>query len=832
MEKMVSVIIPAYNVEQYIFECVDSVLTQTYQNFEILIVNDGSADNTYDCMKTLAAIDNRIRIFTSENKGQGYQRNRMVEQAQGDYILFLDADDYLEPHTLELCVKRMNEDQSDLVFFDFKYYFEKTKKLNYKNKEMFFGRKTLEGKDCLLLLSISPYFSVNRLYSKAFLQKNHIQYGEGYLYEDNPFIVATAFYAKRISIIHSPLYVVRRNENSSTQTNTNTGVHSQGFLRSIEQCKAILQQSPYKNHYHYYRYALERYFLYVRTRIPKKLIKPFTKDFLAMLSDVDIQLVSKKYKPMNFCVKHNIFKKQKYTLFKLFTTYFIKLRPRIKRVIGLLKRKKNTVVNRIKNKIKNARNKPVFPNQSKEYKRYLKSPLKENTLLFLGFDFRYTGNSRYLFELMMKNPGDKTIYFATSDKSVDAKYRLEPYSKEFYKIMATAGVLVFESWIPASFRKRANTTWIQLWHGTPLKKMLFDSEETEIITKKDAHKINKYNDIQKWDFLVTDCVNINPYFETSFLTPKKQLLPCGYPRVKYLVDHKNDEALKNQIKEKYGIAKDKKIVVYLPTWRDYNYGKTKDIDNGYLLDTKLFQEKLGDEYLVIDKNHVFLNTAPTANQDMETQELLLIADTLVTDYSSVMYDAFAVDIPVAIYCNDFEKYQNSRGVYPELWEDLKPYVSETIDSLCQMIRGYTFGEAYETVKERYCFKDNVSWLLTIIDNALASQTSKKRVLFVAEVDAKTGLSANTLTSIRRAGEYADQLYVVLKEVNGNCAELHPYKFELESLDTVHRVLIQQDGDLNDILQRNHIHAIVMEDTPENRNAYENGYRQYRGIFIK
>lgn len=828
---MVSVIIPAYNVEQYIFECVDSVLTQTYQNFEIIIVNDGSADNTYHCMQTLAAMDSRIKIFDSENRGQGYQRNKMLEYAQGDYILFLDSDDYLEPHTLEVCVKRITEDQSDLVYFDWKYYSEKAGRFNYKNKEMFFGRKTLEGNDCLLLLSISPYFSVNRLYDKAFLKDNQIRYGEGHLYEDNPFIVATAFYAKKISIIHSPLYVVRVSETSSTKSGTNTDVHYYGFLKSVELCKEILQQKPDEKHYYYYRYALERYFLYIRSRIPAQMQKQFTKEFLELLGDVDIKPIYPGDRIMNLFLRHKVFKKKKVLLPNLINFYYTKVRSKRKKVRLFVKKHKTAMVTGLKNGMRKLRHKPIPPNQSKEYREFLTHPLEENTVLFLGFDFRYTGNSRYLYELMMQNPGDKTIYFATKDPSVDTDHRLEPYSIAFYEVLATAQVLIFESWTPPTFRKRLNATWIQLWHGTPLKKMLFDSEETEIITQRDVHKINKYIDIQKWDYLVTDSVNINPYFETSFLTPKKQLLPCGYPRVKYLADNQNNEALKKKIKEKYGIDPQKEIVVYLPTWRDYNYGKTTNVDNDYLLDTPKFQEQLGDHYLVIDKNHSYLNTAPTAHQDMETQELLLIADFLVTDYSSVMYDAFAMDIPVAIYCNDFEKYQNSRGVYPELWEDLKPYVSETIDGLCQMIRGYTFGEAYQLVKERYCFKDNVAWLLNIIDNALNSHSSQKRVLYSAKVDVEKGISAQTLASIRRAAEYADQLYVVLWEINGNAVGLYSYKFELEAMNTVHRVLIQQDEDLSELLQRNHINAIVMEDTPENRAVYQNKYRQYEGIFI-
>lgn len=830
MNEMISILIPAYNVQNYINKCIDSVLTQTYQNFEIIIVNDGSTDNTYEQMEFLQMMDSRIKIFDSVNKGQGYQRNRMLEIARGDYVLFLDSDDYLEPRTLELALNRIVEDQSDFVYFDWKYYYDKNGRFNYLNTERIFGRKTLEGDDCLLFLSISPYFSVNRLYSREFLVSNNIKYGEGHIYEDNPFIVATAFYAKKISIIHSPLYVVRVSENSSTKSNTDSDFHYQGFIKSVQMCRDILKQKPDDRHYYYYKYALTRYFVYIRARIPKHLRKQFTRDFLETLSDIELHDIPKNDKVMKFLIKHKVFKKKKTAYLRLLTYYFKDLKPKKRKFKNSLRGKKNRIFASLKKPFKKAENQLTPPNQSKEYKEFLKLDVTSNTVLFLGFDFRYTGNSRYLFEMMIRDPGEKVIYFATEDEAVDEQYRLQPYSVKFYEILATANILIFESWTLPTFRKRLYATWIQLWHGTPLKKMLFDSEEAEIITIRKKHKINKYIDIQKWDHLVTDTPEINRYFETSFLFPEKKFISCGYPRVKYLVDNKDNEALKKEIKEKYNICGDKEIVVYLPTWRDYNYGKTEDIDNDYLLDTALLQENLGDRYCVIDKNHSYLNTLPDANQNMETQELLLVADYLVTDYSSVMFDAFAIDIPVAIYSNDFEKYQASRGVYLDMWEDLKPFVSDNMDDLCRMIGNYTFGSAYQYVKEKYCFRDNVNQLLKRIDNILASGDPKKRILF--KLDCGSGITADRLRMLRKAAELCHELYVLIDDNTKDKRELCSYKIELEQFKYVSKVLIKDEVSIEEILQERCIDAIAAEDTPDNRTSYENKYSDYEVIFIK
>ena len=249
---------------------------------------------------------------------------------------------------------------------------------------------------------------------------------------------------------------------------------------------------------------------------------------------------------------------------------------------------------------------------------------------------------------------------------------------------------------------------MQLWHGTPIKKMLFDSEESEIIEKNTKHKIQKHNDIQRWDYLLSDNPTINDYFRSSFLIDKCKIINFGYPRVKYLIDNKDNEMLKQEIRNKVGVDKNKKIVLYLPTWRDYNYGKSEEnFDRNYILDTKALKEKLGNDYEIIEKNHTYLqgnDEKVMHNTNIETQELLLISDYLITDYSSVMFDGFAIDIPVLVFANDYEKYQKSRGVYEDVWADLKYYVSETVDELSKSIQNYDW-KYYKDLKEKYAYKN-------------------------------------------------------------------------------------------------------------------------------
>lgn len=694
MNRKVSVIIPAYNVEKYIRKCLESLLEQTYQNYEIIIVNDGSTDNTLNILNEYKKKYEFIKIIDIENHGQGYARNIALSKATGDYILFLDSDDFIEKVTLQVAVERIEEDNSDLVLFDWKYYFDNTEKFSYVNTEKFFGKKILENDEVLDLFTIKHYFTVNKLYSKKFLIENNIKYGEGYIYEDNPFWVNVVINAKKVSLVHSPLYNVRINQNSTTKTKLDTDKHYKGFIKAISEMIKITQKKPEHDYYNLYNYIMKKFNFYYKKRVPRRYKAKFLNDFIEVMHNaVEIKEPNVQNILIKLAFKYHIFKNKRKVLFNfIYKTFLIK--RFFRREINIFKRGTKKIITKINCYSKKATNQK-----------------KENSILFMGFDYRYTGNSRYLFEMFLDKKVEN-IFFVTEDKTVEDKYRIKPESKDMYKKLYSSKVVIFESWIPSKIAKTEDSIWIQLWHGTPLKRMLFDSEETDIITKNLKHKINKYNDINNWDYLILDNQDIYQYFETSFLIPREKTLAAGYPRVKYLISNKENIELKNKIRKDVGIANDQKIVLYLPTWRDYNYGKEKTMmDFSYFMNMNKLQKELGDNYIVISKNHTYLNNDEAnkiTNVNIETQELLLIADYLITDYSSVMFDAFAIDLPVIILAKDFEKNEKSRGVYKSIWQDLLPFVTYKEEETANKIKDYQVdSEAYKKVKEKYGYKSDI-----------------------------------------------------------------------------------------------------------------------------
>ena len=539
------------------------------------------------------------------------------------------------------------------------------------------------------MLGIQHYFTVNKLYRKKFLLKNNIFYGEHYIYEDFVFWVKCVLKSKVISLIQSPLYNVRINSQSTTKTNYNSSKHIDGFLKAYDSCINLFDEKSSKGKNLFQGYMMKKFLTYYTIRTPKSLKKYFSDQYYERIKNDDMNSFISKSRYINYGKKLNILKNK--TAFKLFFDLY-----KNKNIYIKVRRLKNKVKNKVKTFIKNDKSKKINSFDMKEQ------------ILFMGFDYRYTGNSRYLFENMINNNIDIPIYFCTKDELVEDNYKVLPNTEELYNKLYSSKIVIFESWIPKKFRKPKDAIWINLWHGTPLKKMLYDSNEEEIVSVKPSHKKEKFLSIAKTDYLLTDNENVNHFFETSFLFDSKKILSFGYPRVKYLIENKNNKKLKDSIRKKLDIKENEKVITYLPTWRDYNYGDTEELDFEYFLDREKVEEFCEkNNYRLISKDHNYMRKAENISvTELETQELLLISDFLITDYSSVMFDAFAIDIPVIILAKDFEKYSLSRGVYTEIWNDLKPFVVDNEEELCKLIKNYKINDQYNYIKNKYSYRSD------------------------------------------------------------------------------------------------------------------------------
>lgn len=139
--KKVSIIIPVYNCENYIEKSIESVLTQKYSNLEVIVVDDGSTDNSFRICEKIKDADQRVQLYTKKNGGVSSARNVGLKKATGDYIMFLDADDYIEKETIYECMKIINKYKVDIVKFNF---IKELNRVRIKNKKIIDVDKKIE----------------------------------------------------------------------------------------------------------------------------------------------------------------------------------------------------------------------------------------------------------------------------------------------------------------------------------------------------------------------------------------------------------------------------------------------------------------------------------------------------------------------------------------------------------------------------------------------------------------------------------------------------------------------------------------------------------------
>lgn len=201
-----SIIVPIYNTEKYLPKCLDSLVNQTYKNIEIICINDGSTDNSLKILEKYAQKDEHIKIINQENQGVSIARNVGINNATGDYILFVDADDWIETNTCDILNKNIEKNNSDLIIFN--AYIAKQNQCNLGfccNQES---------------IMYSSMWSI--CYKREFLNQNNIRFPQNIkIAEDHVFRLNALSCSKNIKILPDYLYYyLADRENSASKVKT------------------------------------------------------------------------------------------------------------------------------------------------------------------------------------------------------------------------------------------------------------------------------------------------------------------------------------------------------------------------------------------------------------------------------------------------------------------------------------------------------------------------------------------------------------------------------------------------------------------------------------
>jgi glycosyltransferase involved in cell wall biosynthesis len=223
----VSVVIPIYNVEKYLRDCLSSVVEQTLRDIEIICIDDGSLDGSADILREFSAHDNRFEVITQKNAGLSAARNRGLASATGDYIYFLDSDDFLVPRALETAYQCAQDNSLELLVFDSDVVNESGARVeegSWRTKQTKRSREydtVVTGRELFQRMVSSKDYSTMvwmYLYSREFLERTNLQFTEKIFFEDNDFSFKAMLQAERARHLRQALHCYRVRKGAITES--------------------------------------------------------------------------------------------------------------------------------------------------------------------------------------------------------------------------------------------------------------------------------------------------------------------------------------------------------------------------------------------------------------------------------------------------------------------------------------------------------------------------------------------------------------------------------------------------------------------------------------
>lgn len=658
-----SIIITYYNNEEHIIDCIESIKNQRNQNFDLIIVDDGSTDSSANLIKeaTRDYDKNITYVKLEENAGHAHARNKALEKVNTQYLMFLDADDQLASYAVEYYLSKVNG-LDGLIAPIHKFTINKPQ---YVDKDKIRIEYLTQQSNPNSFLRKNT--ACNILFKTGIIKAHNIRFNENLkIYTDASFLLDYINYVERfVRLFDFPFYY-RGEVYDPFEGNT---LSDQDFILTFE---------DYVNSYiDSVKRTNNKAVLSFLTHKMKLEIK---NGFDPSLRDIELRynMLEKPLVKIVKTIKWDLLKDAKllYNLEILFLSMnAVENAKYVNNLRSVSRHVKNIVQN---NKMKNRSKYKLFDKEDS---------VDSNTIVFESFGGKnYSDSPKYIYEYMQKNyPKLNYIWvFNNPDKNVITgnAEKVKKGSKEYYDAYSKAKFWVSNARLPLYLNKKENQIYIQTWHGTPLKRLANDMKVVRMPGTTTAnYKKNFYAETSRWDYLVSPNRYSTNIFKTAFWMDEERTWEIGYPRNDVLVNRSDDQEYINQIKKDLNLPEGKKVIMYAPTWRDDEFVKK----GHYLFDLKInlenLQKELGENYVILLRMHYLIANALDLNgyEDFaidvsnysDISELYLISDALITDYSSVMFDFGILKRPQYFFAYDIEKYDKGlRGFYMDYMNDL------------------------------------------------------------------------------------------------------------------------------------------------------------------
>ena len=685
-------IIPVYNVQAYLEECLDSVLGQSFDDLEVIAVDDRSPDHSPAMLDERAAREPRLKVVHLEqNVGLGPARNAGLEHATGRYVMFLDSDDSITPGSLAAIAEQLEKARwPEMLIVDHArtYWWGKVQR-NLKSdllEELSHGPAftTEEHPELFDLLHVAW----NKVSRRDFLEREQLEFPPGY-YEDTPWTYKALLTAKSISTL-AYLTVHYRQRRHGNILGTKSRRHFEAFAQ-WERIFDFLDSRPDLAHWRprVYQQMIAQYMTVLRH--PKRVPDDARADFFHAASE-HARRFSNGQESMGSPRQDQLLamlKKDNYNGFRALRVVNNTASTSKKK---LTKSKKNArrVVSRGKSLVKRI-----------DYRREAATvDLDPNLAVFAAYWNRgYACSPKAIYEAMRELAPHMHGVWVVREKNADTMppgvdYVI-PGSRRYWSVMARATYFVNNVNFPDQIVKRPGQVHIQTQHGTPLKHMGIDlMKHPAAIGNLVFEDLLQRSD--RWDYNLTS----NRFSSVAWqraIPSRYETFESGYPRNDVLVNATAQDVA--AARARLGIPTDKRAVLYAPTHRDH------DLDFTLRADPVRLAEQLGEEFVVLVRAHYFYEW-DTEQSELErrkqllnvsrvesVEDLMLAADVLVTDYSSIMFDYANLDRPEIIFAPDWETYRDVRGVYFDLMELPPGHVATEQQELAELLRSGRYDDA-------------------------------------------------------------------------------------------------------------------------------------------
>jgi CDP-glycerol glycerophosphotransferase len=705
---LLSIVVPVYKVQGFLRQCLDSLLDQSFTDFEIVAVDDRSPDHSGAILAEYAARDPRVRVLPlAENVGLGRARNAGLAQATGEYVWFLDSDDWMAAGALRAVADRIRGTDADMLIVGFdRVHWDGRVTTRGVNQALAKAPATFTVESWPRIMNIL-HVAWNKVVRRDLLVKLGFQFEQGW-YEDVSFTYPLLAAAQRVSTV-AVTCVHYRQRRTGAITRTVGDRHFEVF-EHWEHAFALVDE--YTDRAEKLRPLLFRrmiwHFLTVLRhpdRLPRRSRRRF---FRRMIEEYRRFLPAGGYPPFEGAegLRHRMVARGSYPALAglEFAVRAVHAARKLRR--GLMRRARATA-----GKLRNT----VY---GLYYRTQLRRPIDPRLALFAAYWFRGVSCSPAAIAAKTKElaPDVRTVWVVNRNRVAALPPGTDfvvANTPAYFRAVARAHWLINNVNWPNPVVKRPGTVHVMTHHGTPLKMMGLDQLDHPAAGGNDDIGAQMRR-ADRWDFSISANAHTTIAWDRAYPC-RYETLEVGYPRNDRLALATEPETA--SVRAKLGIDPGRRVVLYAPTHREW-------LPPGQsVLDVDELARRLGPDTVLLVRAHYFY-VPPSAARDPEqrgaivdvsaypvVEDLYLAADVMITDYSSAMFDYAVLDRPVVIHAPDWPTYQELRGVYFDLMAQPPGAVATSAAELFEIFDSGAWADgeaaaARAAFRERFCYLDD------------------------------------------------------------------------------------------------------------------------------